>query len=209
MARESRRTSRRASSSLSYGRKRVPPSDGPSAVEWIATIARNPDAGSEQNTTCSCAPSADSCSAALLENTPMSDPFGTRPAPDAVGANIISPIGRCREARKWHHRRASASLGSPAASLRIFEPLVAFPDEQREAYGRLRSNGAGAVAERREAEQAERMAAVEAAVRPALDLPDGAVLLEQVDGLTYACPLSTRLRALVAAGEFRDSLARP
>ncbi len=103
----------------------------------------------------------------------------------------------------------SASLGSPAAYLRIFEPLVAFPDEQREAYGRLRSEGAGAVAERREAEQAERAAAVLAAVRPALDLPEGPVLLEQVDGLTYVCPLSTRLRALVAVGEFRDSLARP
>jgi hypothetical protein len=103
----------------------------------------------------------------------------------------------------------SAPLGSPAAYLRIFEPLVAFPDAQREAYGRLRTESAGAVAERREAEQAERAAAVAAAVRPTLDLPEGPVLLEQVDGLTYVCPLATRLRALVAAGEFRDSLARP
>src|SRR3954462_15644355 len=135
MARDSRRTSRSASSSLSYERKRVPPRAGPSAVEWIATIALNPDAGSEQNTTCSCAPSADSCSAALLENTPMNDPSGSRRARAAVGANIISLIGRCREARKWHHRRVSASLGCPAAYLRIFEPLVAFPDEQRQVYG--------------------------------------------------------------------------
>lgn len=103
----------------------------------------------------------------------------------------------------------SASLGSPAAYLRIFEPLVAFSDEQREAYGRVRAESASGIAERREAEQSERAAAVEAAVRLSLDLPDGAVLLEQVDGLSYVCPLSTRLRALVAAGEFRDGLAGP
>ena len=63
--------------------------------------------------------------------------------------------------------------------------------------------------DRRAAEQAEREAAITAAVRPTLELPDGPVLIEQVDGLAYVCPMQTRLRALVAAGEFRDGLARP
>jgi hypothetical protein len=99
-------------------------------------------------------------------------------------------------------------LGSPAAYLRVFEPLVAFPEEQREHYARLRHEQSS-LAERRATEQAERQAALVALVRPTLDLPEGPVLLEQVDGLAYVCPLETRLRALVAAGEFRDGLARP
>jgi hypothetical protein len=101
-------------------------------------------------------------------------------------------------------------LGSPAAYLRVFEPLVAFPDEQRERFQHLRSGKEqGASAERATSERAEREAAVTAAIRLSLDLPEGAVLIEQVDGLPYVCPLQTRLRALVAAGEFREGFARP
>ncbi|HSP39399.1 MAG TPA: hypothetical protein VLR26_16795 [Frankiaceae bacterium] len=102
----------------------------------------------------------------------------------------------------------AASLGSPAAYLRVFEPLVAFSDEQREYFSRLRGEQ-DPPPDRRAAERAERVVAIAAAVRPTLELPDGPVLMEQVDGLTYVCPLQTRLRALVAAGEFRESLARP
>lgn len=109
---------------------------------------------------------------------------------------------------QWHDRQVTGVLGSPAAYLRVFEPLVAFPDEQRERYSRQRANQSS-VSDRRAAEQAEREAAIAAAVRPSLTLPDGPVLIEQVDGLAYVCPLQTRLRALVAAGEFRDGLARP
>jgi hypothetical protein len=102
----------------------------------------------------------------------------------------------------------AASRGSPAAYLRVFEPLVAFPDEQREYFSRLRTEQ-NSLTDRRAAERAEREAAIVAAVRPTLELPEGPVLLEQVDGLAYVCPLQTRLRALVAAGEFRNGLARP
>jgi hypothetical protein len=91
----------------------------------------------------------------------------------------------------------------------VFEPLVAFPDEQREQFEKLRAAaGDGPGVDRAHAERAEREVAISAAVRPSLALPDGAVLLEQVDGLTYACPLQTRLRALIAVGEFRDTLTR-
>jgi hypothetical protein len=109
---------------------------------------------------------------------------------------------------QWHDRQVTAPLGSPVAYLRVFEPLVAFADEQREHYSRLRS-GQSSLTDRRGAEHAEREAAIAAAVRPTLDLPDGSVLIEQIDGLAYVCPMQTRLRALVAAGEFRDGLARP
>jgi hypothetical protein len=91
----------------------------------------------------------------------------------------------------------------------VFEPLVAFPDEQREQFEKLRATaGEAGGADRAAAERAEREAAVVAAVTPTLALPDGPVLLEQVDGLTYACPLQTRVRALIAAGEFRETLTR-
>lgn len=86
--------------------------------------------------------------------------------------------------------------------------MVAFPDEQREHYSRLRAQQSS-VSDRRAAEQAEREAAIFAAVRPSLEIPEGPVLIEQVDGLAYVCPLQTRLRALVAAGEFTDGMARP
>jgi hypothetical protein len=100
----------------------------------------------------------------------------------------------------------SGRRGSPAAYLRVFEPLVAFPDEQRALFDRLRGDQAPALPDRAAAEQVERTAAITAAVRPTLDLPEGPVLIEQIDGLAYVCPLRTRLRALVAAGEFRDGM---
>lgn len=109
---------------------------------------------------------------------------------------------------QWHDRKVARPLGSPAAYLRVFEPLVAFDEDERQRYSQLRAAG-GALTDRRAAEQAEREATVIAAVRPTLELPEGPVLIEQIDGLAYVCPLQTRLRALVAAGEFRDGLARP
>lgn len=109
---------------------------------------------------------------------------------------------------RWHDRRVTVSLGSPAAYLRVFEPLVAFDEEQRDRFAGLRAQQSS-LSDRRAAEQAEREAAIVAAVRPSLALPDGPVLIEQIDGLAYVCPLQTRLRALVAAEEFRDGLARP
>jgi hypothetical protein len=93
------------------------------------------------------------------------------------------------------------------AYLRVFEPLVAFPDEQRASFEQLRGEQPPALPDRAGAEQTERTAAISAAIRSSLDLPDGPVLIEQIDGLAYVCPLQTRLRALVAVGEFRDGMA--
>ena len=98
-----------------------------------------------------------------------------------------------------------ASPGAPAAHLRVYEPLAAFPEEEQQRFTALRRSGeaTGRVASDRE----ERASALRAAVRRTLDLPDGPALMETVDGLLYVCPLRTRLRALIAAGEFRAGMA--
>jgi hypothetical protein len=95
--------------------------------------------------------------------------------------------------------------GAPAAHLRVYEPLAAFPEEEQQRFTALRRGGEapGRIASDRE----ERGYALRAAVRRTLDLPDGPVLMETVDGLLYVCPLRTRLRALIAAGEFRAGMA--
>lgn len=95
--------------------------------------------------------------------------------------------------------------GAPAAHLRVYEPLAAFAEDEQQRYSALRSGGTavGRLASDRE----ERAAAVRAAVRGTLDLPEGPALIELVDGLLYVCPLRTRLRALIAAGEFRSGMA--
>jgi hypothetical protein len=98
-----------------------------------------------------------------------------------------------------------ATLGAPAAYLRIYEPLAAFPEEERQRYEALRHSGVAS--SRMALDREERACAVHAAVRSSLDLPEGQVLLETVDGLLYVCPLRTRLRALIAAGEFRSGMA--
>jgi hypothetical protein len=95
--------------------------------------------------------------------------------------------------------------GAPAAHLRVYEPLAAFPEEEQQRYTGLRRSGASP--SRVGSDRDERAAALRAAVRSTLDLPDGAVLIEAVDGLLYVCPLRTRLRALIAAGEFRSGMA--
>ncbi len=95
--------------------------------------------------------------------------------------------------------------GAPAAHLRVYEPLAAFSEEEQQRYTALRRSGTAP--SRTSSDREERVAAVRAAVRGTLELPEGAVLMESVDGLLYACPLRTRLRALIAAGEFRSGMA--
>ena len=98
-----------------------------------------------------------------------------------------------------------ALQGAPAAHLRVYEPLAAFPEEEQQRYVALRRSGDAPT--RVGSDRDERAAAVKAAVRHTLDLPEGPALIEAVDGLLYVCPLRTRLRALIAAGEFRSGMA--
>ncbi len=95
--------------------------------------------------------------------------------------------------------------GAPAAHLRVYEPLAAFAEEEQQRYTALRRSGVSPT--RSASDRDERAVAVRAAIRNTLELPEGPVLMETVDGLLYICPLRTRLRALIAAGEFRAGMA--
>jgi hypothetical protein len=95
--------------------------------------------------------------------------------------------------------------GAPAAYLRVYEPLAAFPEDEQQRYTAVRRGGSSP--SRVASDRDERAAAVRAAVRSTLDLPEGPALMESVDGLLYVCPLRTRLRALIAAAEFRSGMA--
>src|SRR6266852_858363 len=126
MPRDRRRTSRSASSSDSKGQKRVPPSAGPRAVEWIATIAFRPVGGSWKNTTSSYSASSSSKTDTRLyiqhaSAGRLSGPSGAEPIMRAV---------------------------IPCAYLRVFRPLETFPPEERAQWERFILEG-GAPASRR------------------------------------------------------------
>jgi hypothetical protein len=99
----------------------------------------------------------------------------------------------------------AALPGAPAAHLRVYEPMAAFSEEEQQRYSAI--SRSGEAASRAESDRNERTAAVRAAVRRTLDLPEGQVLIEPVDGLLFVCPLRTRMRALIAASEFRSGMA--
>ncbi len=99
----------------------------------------------------------------------------------------------------------AALPGAPAAHLRVYEPMAAFSEEEQQRYAAV--SRSGEALGRAASDRDERTAAVRAAVRRTLDLPEGPVLIEPVDGLLFVCPLRTRLRALIAAAEFRSGMA--
>jgi hypothetical protein len=85
------------------------------------------------------------------------------------------------------------------ASLRIFEPISAFP-----AADRLRWESLSADADTREEEQALALRRLVAPESPALR-PDGVHVLD-VDGVRYISPWSTATRVWSALDEFKDSM---
>jgi hypothetical protein len=99
----------------------------------------------------------------------------------------------------------AALPGAPAAHLRVYEPMAAFSEEEQQRYSAI--SRSGEAPSRADSDRTERAAAVRAAVRRTLDLPEGQVLIEPVDGLLFVCPLRTRMRALIAAAEFRSGMA--
>ncbi|WP_239308770.1 MULTISPECIES: hypothetical protein [unclassified Frankia] len=97
-----------------------------------------------------------------------------------------------------------APVVSPAAYLRVYEPLAAFPPAERlrweryAAKGRLPSRRAGA--------RQERVIALVATIRPSLDVADESAFIQMADGLMFVCPWYTQLRVWQAAMEFRGGL---
>ncbi|KPM52770.1 hypothetical protein CcI49_25485 [Frankia sp. CcI49] len=91
---------------------------------------------------------------------------------------------------------------SPAAYLRIYEPLAAFPPPDRVRWQRYAASASGPPSSRAGARR-ERVVALVATVRPSLDVADESAFIQWVDGLMFVCPWSTQLRVWQAAKEFR------
>jgi hypothetical protein len=92
---------------------------------------------------------------------------------------------------------------SPAAYLRVYEPLAAFAPAERLRWQRY---AAAAPPSRRAGARRERMVALVATVRPTLDVAGESAFVQMVDGLMFVCPWSTQLRVWRAALEFRGGM---
>lgn len=96
--------------------------------------------------------------------------------------------------------------GSPAAYLRVYEPLAAFPTGQRETWAAYAS-GAAPRSSRLVAEHRQALAGVLSVPPrpvPAEEVPEAFVI--ETDDTVYVCPVQSRLRSWVALGQFRDGL---
>ncbi len=93
---------------------------------------------------------------------------------------------------------------SPAAYLRVYEPLAAFPPAERLRWERYAARGR--VPTRRAGARRERAVALVATIRPSLDVADESAFVQMTDGLMFVCPWYTQLRVWQAAMEFRGRL---
>ena len=95
-----------------------------------------------------------------------------------------------------------------AAHLRIYEPLGALPEDERERWSAYVEDGSvpsRPVLMTREHEAAL-VAAMAAPPRPTLAVGDDQAYVRHLDGLTYVCPWRLQLRAWEALEEFRALL---
>jgi hypothetical protein len=97
-----------------------------------------------------------------------------------------------------------APVVSPAAYLRVYEPLAAFPPAERARWERYAARGG--VPSRRAGTRRERETALTAIIRPSLDVDTEAAFVHLADGLVFVCPWSTQVRVWQAALAFRDTL---
>ncbi|WP_250279245.1 hypothetical protein [Frankia sp. Cppng1_Ct_nod] len=97
-----------------------------------------------------------------------------------------------------------APVVSPAAYLRVYEPLAAFPAAERLRWERYAAKGG--VPTRRAGARRERVVALVATIRPSLDVADESAFIQMADGLLFVCPWYTQLRVWQAAMEFRGEL---
>jgi hypothetical protein len=92
---------------------------------------------------------------------------------------------------------------SPAAYLRVYEPLAAFSAAEQQRWQRY---APAAPPSRRAGARRERVVALVSTVRPSLDVAGESAFVQMVDGLMFVCPWSTQLRVWQAALEFRGQL---
>jgi hypothetical protein len=108
-------------------------------------------------------------------------------------------------------------VGTPCASLRVYEPLEVLVDDDRRAAERLWAqvdrSEAGLAAARREALSAEATITLATALRSTTQgsvlerEPDPGALLMLRERTVFACPLAVRLRWLLACEAARTSMA--
>ena len=99
-----------------------------------------------------------------------------------------------------------SSLGPYAAYLRVYEPLAAFPERDRDGWS-LYASGAANRTNRLVAEHRSALAGVISVPPrpvPADEVREAFVLT--AEGGPYVCPVQARLRSWVALGQFRDGL---
>lgn len=95
---------------------------------------------------------------------------------------------------------------APVAHLRVYEPLAAFADDERDAWAAYVAAGRAPARDRLLV--LEREAALRALGGVAAGLPElrEHALVAELDGVPVVCPWRTRRRALEALVEFRDDL---
>jgi hypothetical protein len=93
-----------------------------------------------------------------------------------------------------------------AAQLRVYEPLAAFPDGEREAWAAYAA--AGRAPDRARGAALERVAVLRglAARPPGLPQEPGEAFVADVDGVTLVCPWRTRVRAGEALADWVGTL---
>ena len=99
-----------------------------------------------------------------------------------------------------------------AAYLRVYEPLAAFPDEERARWTEYARDTGRAVAraDRLLAEHRTSLAGVlSVPPRPVPTDEEREAFVLEVEGMAHVCPVQTRLRSWVALGQFRDGLPDP
>jgi hypothetical protein len=132
---------------------------------------------------------------------------------------LFAPLLRHAARRHPEHPRLQASSTGPpachdgqvisyAASLRVYEPLRAFPEPERALWTEYVARGlavdpvTGATAEH----DAGLAAAIRVPPTGAPDAGDELVFVRARSGVTYVCPARTRLRCWQALSEFRASM---
>lgn len=93
---------------------------------------------------------------------------------------------------------------SPLASLRVYEPLAAFPPSERTRWERYAASGSSPG--RLDGARRERALSLAAVVAPTLDVAAEQAFLMTVDGLLLVCPWQTQVRVWEAAREFREGM---
>jgi hypothetical protein len=139
---------------------------------------------------------------------------GTGPPAQAdIGLRVPAPRAGVRA---WHHRHVPSDVGF-TTYLRVFQPLSALPQGQRERWqswlARQRESvGSAGLLDAAAAVRAEHAQGLVMAVHPRLEVPveheDRALVLD-VDGLPYICPLDTQRRVWEAVATFKETLAPP